>query len=130
MKLIKISSRIAMSLVPIDIVFYKDEDNKLYRLLKVPITAYDEFDALEIAACKNRYAPDIINGEIVEDGPKEIHIRVDRIDSDNYNYCTGIYKFQKNAENYEFWDITDDFKNTENSDKRDKFTIRKGSDFL
>ncbi len=115
MKLIKTSSRIAMSIVPNDVVFYKDEDNRLYRLIKVPVSPHSEYEALEIAACKNRYAPDIINGDVIEDNPKEIYIRVDTIDGNNHNWYTGVYKFQKNAEDYKFWDITDRFQKNEST---------------
>ena len=40
-----------------------------------------------------------------------------------------MYKFEKNAENYKFWDVTDwDWNKDE--DKKEKFCIRRGSDFL
>ncbi len=96
----------------------KIRDFKLYRLIKVPIVSYNEYDALEIAACKNKYSPDIIDGEVIEDNSKEIHIGVDRIDGNNYNWQSGVYKFQKNTENFKFWDITDKFQKKQSSNEK------------
>ena len=106
MKLIKTSTRVAMSLIPMDVVFYKDEADKLYRLLKVPAISGSTYEALSMATCLSRYAPDIIEGETIEDYPKYIHIRVN---GNNSGDVIGVYELQKNAENYKFWDITDEF---------------------
>ena len=104
LKLTKSSVREAMGLIPTDMVFYKDSDANLYRLryLKSPFDEYmSEVQKLTIYACISKYAPDILEGEIVEDNPEEVHVKAER----------GIYIIQKNAEKIKFWDITDFEKN-------------------
>lgn len=105
MKLTKTSTRVAMSLIPMDMVFYKDEANRLYRLFKVPLISDTEEEALIKATCLSKYAPDIIDGEIIEDNPEEVHIQLGRNNSGDA--LAGVYVLQKNAEDYKFWDITD-----------------------
>ena len=98
--LTKTSVREAMSLIPTDMVFYKDKDDKLYRLryLKSAFDDYlSELDKLRIFVCISKYAPDILEGEIVEDNLDEVHVKAER----------GIYILQKNAEKLRFWDITE-----------------------
>lgn len=98
--LTKTSVREAMSLIPIDMVFYKDKDDKLYRLryLKSAFEDYlSELDKLRIFVFISRYAPDILEGEIVQDNRDEVHVKAER----------GIYILQKNAEKIKFWDITE-----------------------
>lgn len=99
-KLTKTSVREAMSLIPMDMVFYKDRDDKLYRLryLKSAFEDYlDQIAILHKLVCISKYAPDILEGEIVEDSPDEVHVKTER----------GIYILQKNAEKIKFWDITE-----------------------
>lgn len=101
-KLIKVSVRVAMSIIPNDIVFYKDETDKLYRLRYLKSAIYETSDQLEILGrmvCISKYATDTIEGEIIEDGTDQVHVKTER----------GIYILDKNAENYKFWDITDKF---------------------
>lgn len=75
MKLTKLITRIAMSLIPYDIVFYKDENNRIYRLMKTPYIGYNEMDFLDMAVNKAKYAPEIVDGDIVDENDKEIRIR-------------------------------------------------------
>jgi bifunctional DNA-binding transcriptional regulator/antitoxin component of YhaV-PrlF toxin-antitoxin module len=99
MKLTKVAVREAMGLIPTDMVFYKDEEDKIYRLRYLKSAIYETSDQIEILSrlvLISKYAPDTLEGEIVEDSSKEVHIQTDR----------GIYIFQKNAENIKFWDIT------------------------
>ncbi|MBU4221965.1 MAG: hypothetical protein KKA10_10145 [Euryarchaeota archaeon] len=100
MKLTKTAVKVAMSLIPNDIVFYQDENKNCYRLLKVPYPPLDHREALDMAVCLAKYAPEIIEGEIIEDNPKTVHVK----DANN-----NVWIFQKNAEKYKFWDITDKF---------------------
>ncbi|MBU3967677.1 MAG: hypothetical protein KKG76_09940, partial [Euryarchaeota archaeon] len=61
--LTKASVREAMGLIPTDMVFYKDTDEKLYRLryLKSRFEEYmSQVDKLKIFACISKYAPDIL----------------------------------------------------------------------
>jgi len=54
------------SMIPMDIVFYKDKDDKLYRLRYLKSRAEDhmtEFTKMGIFMCISKYAPDIIEGE-------------------------------------------------------------------
>lgn len=100
MKLTKVAVRMAMGLIPTDMVFYKDEKDKLYRLRYLKSAVYETSDPLEILSRLvfiSKYAPDTLKGEIVEDSIKEVHIKTER----------GIYIFQKDAENIKFWDMTD-----------------------
>ncbi len=99
MKLTKVAVREAMGLIPMDMVFYKDEKDKVYRLRYLKSAIYETSDPIEILSrlvSVSKYAPDTLEGEIVEDSSKEVHIKTDR----------GIYLLQKNAENIKFWDIT------------------------
>lgn len=100
MKLTKHSVRIAMSLIPYDRVFYRDEKENCYRLMKVPYPPLDQREALEMAVCLSQHAPAIIEGEVVEDDPKTVHVKDVR---------GNVWIFQKNTENDKFWDITDKF---------------------
>ena len=107
MKLTKVAVRVAMGLIPTDMVFYQDEKDKVYRLRYLKSAVYEISDPIEILSrlvLISKYAPDTLEGEIVEDSSKEVHIKTDR----------GIYIFQKNAENIKFWDIT----NNEISERR------------
>ncbi len=102
MALTKTSVKVAMGLVPMDMVFYKDENDKLYRLRYLKSAIYETTDQIEILGRLmnvSKYATDIIEGEVVEDSPAELHIKAER----------GIYIFQKNAEKVKFWDVTDRF---------------------
>lgn len=101
-KLTKTSVKVAMSLIPMDMVFYKDENDKLYRLKYLKSAIFETVDQAEILdriVNISKYATDIIEGEVVKDSLDEIHIKAE---------C-GIYIFQKNAEKVKFWDITDEF---------------------
>ncbi len=101
-KLTKTSVKVAMGLVPMDMVFYKDKNDKLYRLRYLKSAIYETTDQIEILGRLmnvSKYATDIIEGEVVEDSPAELHIKAER----------GIYIFQKNAEKVKFWDVTDRF---------------------
>jgi len=67
-KLTYFSTREAASFPgPVDVVFYNDENNKTYRLKHVddntfPITT---IESLHRAMCVSKYAPEIIEGEII-----------------------------------------------------------------
>ena len=114
LKLTKSSVKEAMGLIPTDMVFYKDAEDKLYRLryLKSPFDeCLSEVQKLNIYACISKYAPDILEGEIVEDNPDEVNVKAER----------GIYIIQKNAEKIEFWDITDFDKNVGLSGSRKEY---------
>ncbi len=98
MKFTKVSVKVAMSLIPNDIVFYRDEKNNCYRLTKIPYPPVDQYEALVMATCMSKYAPDVIEGGVIEDHPKVIHVK---------DTANNVWIFQKNADKYEFWDITD-----------------------
>jgi hypothetical protein len=102
LKLTKSSVREAKGLIPTDMVFYKDKDGKLYRLryLKSRFEeSMSEVQKLTIYACISKYAPDILEGEIVEDNPDEVHVIAE----------SGIYILQKNAEKIEYWDTSEEY---------------------
>jgi len=127
MKLTKLITRIAMSLIPYDIVFYKDENNRIYRLMKTPHIGYSEMDFLDMAVNKAKYAPEIVEGDIVDENDKEIRIRSDRKDNEIDN---GIYVFMKNAEDFKFWDVTDYIHGKKDIDILNlNSNMKKGSDF-
>lgn len=89
-----------MGLIPMDMVFYKDETDKSYRLRYLKSAIFETTNQLEILgrlANVSQYATDIIEGDVVEDTPSELHIKGER----------GIYIFLKNAEKIKFWDVTD-----------------------
>jgi len=66
--------------------------------MKVPYPPLDQREALEMAVCLAQYAPAVIEGEVVKEDPKTVHVNDVR---------GNVWIFQKNAENYKFWDITD-----------------------
>jgi hypothetical protein len=93
MKLSKFYVGEIIGIIATDMVFYKNEDGKLYRLryLKSPFDEYlNQIDRLEIFACIAKYAPDILEGEIVQDNNIEVHIKTER----------GIYILDKNVEKW------------------------------
>jgi hypothetical protein len=92
-KLIKVYVGEIIGVIATDMVFYKDECGKLYRLryLKSMFDEYlSQIDRLKIFACISKYAPDILDGEIVQDNNDEVHIKTER----------GIYILEKNAEKW------------------------------
>lgn len=100
-KLTKISTREAASFPgSIDIVFYKDEMGRLYRLRYVDNNMpRDVIEALHRVMCVSKYAPEIIDGEITMDGTGDVGVKM----------WGNIYVLQKNAENFKFIDITDKY---------------------
>lgn len=92
-KLIKVYVGETIGVIATDMVFYKNEDSKLYRLRYLK-SLFDEYlsqvDRLKIFACISKYAPDILDGEIVQDNNDEVHIKTER----------GIYILEKNAEKW------------------------------
>lgn len=123
LRLTKLISRVAMSLIPYDIVFYKDDDERLYRLMGVPHVEHSEMNPLEMSANKNKYAPEVVEGDVVSEDDKEISIRLDRNGNNN-----GVYRFTKNAEEFMFWDITDYVKGDVDIDVLNP-NMKKGSGF-
>ena len=122
MRLKKHDVRQAMSWpVPIDIVFYKHEKNivsvlkqyvieafgrehkeSLYRLRLIhDNTTSRGAEGLHHVMCLGKYAPEIIDGEIIFDSENEMRIK------DKKN---SVYVIQKNAEEVKFWDVTDECK--------------------
>jgi len=61
------------------VVFYNDENNKTYRLKHVddntfPITT---IESLHRAMCVSKYAPEIIEGEIIGEDPNTVRVKID-----------------------------------------------------
>lgn len=82
-----------IGIIPTDIVLYKNEGSQLYRLryLKSMFDEYlSQIDRLKIFACISKYAPDILEGELVKDSNDEVHIKTER----------GIYILDKDAEKW------------------------------
>lgn len=99
-RLTKVSVREAVSFPgAIDIVFYRDEKGALYRLRHTDrgIPSLTFIESLHRVMCLSKYAPEIIDGEIVMDVPDEINVKMDK----------DIYNLKKNAENFEFIDADD-----------------------
>ncbi len=99
-RLTKVSVREAVSFPgAIDIVFYRDEKGALYRLRYTDrgIPSLTFIESLHRVMCLSKYAPEIIDGEIVMDDPDEINVKMDK----------DIYNLKKNAENFEFIDADD-----------------------
>lgn len=97
-RLKKFDVRRAVSfLAVIDIVFYKDENDNLYRLKQIednkPRTSVE---SLHHAMCLDHYAPRVIEGEIVSDYKNGMEIK----DKNNR-----IYHIQNNGEEFKFWDV-------------------------
>ncbi len=97
LKLTKISEQEAASFpAAIDIVFYKDEKERAYRLRYADnLKRYpDPIESLHRVMCVSKYAPEIIEGEIIGDNSDEVRIIAD----------SDLYVLQKNAEKFEFLD--------------------------
>ena len=92
--------RMAMSFPAVmDIVFYKDENNKLYRLycIKYAKPKKEDFtQTFDRLICMGRYAPQIIKGKIIQENERDLKIRAENGD---------IYEVFKNAEKFEFWEV-------------------------
>ncbi len=90
----------AVSIAVMDIVFYKDDYGKLYRLYSIkdagPAEAYFERGFHHIV-CLGDYAPDIIEGKIELENEYVLKVRDKNGDR---------YKILKNAEKFEFWDAS------------------------
>ncbi|HEY9245614.1 MAG TPA: hypothetical protein VIO11_02095 [Candidatus Methanoperedens sp.] len=75
----------------IDIVIYKDEQDRLYRLRYIVDDeqhSYKEIEALYRVMRISQYAPEIIDGEIIGEYSDEFHVKVGN----------DIYVLQKNGE--------------------------------
>lgn len=81
-----------------DIVFYKDIKNGLYRLRYADnLKRYpDPIESLHRAMCVSKYAPEVIEGEVIGENSDEVRIIAE----------SDLYILQKNAEKFEFLDIT------------------------
>lgn len=81
-----------------DIVFYKDDNNGLYRLRYVDIVNrfLDPIESLHRAMCISKYAPEVIEGEVIGENSDEVRIIAE----------SDLYVLKKNAEKFEFLDIT------------------------
>ncbi len=103
-RLTKVSVREAASFPgAMDIVFYRDEEGRLYRLRYVNnMHCEDVIEALHRVMCVSRYAPEIIDGEITMENPGEVNAKMGR----------DVYVLQKNAENFKFVDVTDKYEKT------------------
>ena len=101
-KLTKESEKLAMSLfMPVEIVFYKDESGKHYRLETIHDGHENEIgNAFHLAMHISNFAPEIIEGKISKDYEEVIHVKVNE----------KTYVLEKNAEKFKFWDITKRFK--------------------
>ncbi len=75
-----------------DVVIYRDLKDRLYRLRYVDDERHSyNANAIEVirrVMCVSRYAPEIIDGEIIEECSDEFHVKVGSI----------IYVLQRNAE--------------------------------
>jgi len=92
--------RMAMSFpAAMDIVFYKDEKDQLYRLYRIDYAEpkKDDFThSFDRLICLGRYAPQFIEGKIVRENERGLKIR-----TKNGN----TYEVFKNAEKFEFWEV-------------------------
>ncbi len=109
-KLTKNSTRLAASLPGVmDIVFYKDEKGRLYRLRYVdnvmPPVSISE--SLHRMMCVAKYAPEIIQGKIIWEHSEDVHVKMG----------DDIYVIQKNAEDFKFWDVTGKYAESNTEDK-------------
>lgn len=76
----------------IDIVIYRDEQDRLYRLRYIVDDGrYEAIEALRRVIRISQYAPEIIDGEIIGEYFGEFHVKAG----------SDIYVFQKNAEKFE-----------------------------
>lgn len=100
-RLTKVSIREAASFPgAMDIVFYEDENRRLYRLRYVDNNAPGTIiESLHRVMCVSKYAPEIIDGDITRESADEVNVKIGR-DS---------YVLQKNAENFKFIDITNKY---------------------
>lgn len=98
-KLTKESTKIAMSLFsPVELVFYKDEAGKLYRLETIRDGHENEMsNAFKLAMHISNFAPEVIEGKIIKDYPTRIFVKIGK----------KTFVLDKDAEKFEFWDITD-----------------------
>lgn len=101
MKLKKYSEHQALSWnCVVDIIFYKDESDNLYRLQYVIPTdkgGLKEYSSWIYVTNVAGFAPEIIDGETIKESKNEIRIK-------DQEY---IYVIQKNAEEFKFFDIRD-----------------------
>ena len=92
--------RTAMSYPAVmDIVFYKDEKGKLYRLYHIHYAEpkKENFDqSFNRLICLGSYAPKFIEGKIIQENEREFKIRAKNGDT---------YEVFKNAEKFEFLDV-------------------------
>jgi hypothetical protein len=82
-----------------DIVFYKDEKNKLYRLYHIAYAKPKKENYTQTfnrLVCLGNYAPKIIEGKIVQENKHGLIIKDKNGD---------IYDIHKNAEEFEFWEV-------------------------
>lgn len=103
-RLAKVSVREALSFPgTMDIVFYKDENNRLYRLRYVNnMHCEDVIETLHRVMCASKYAPEIIDGEITMENLDEVYAKMGR----------DVYVLQKNAADFKFLDVTGKYEKT------------------
>jgi hypothetical protein len=79
-----------------DMVFYKDENSRLYRLRYVDngIPTESVIQAMHRVMCVSEYAPSTIEGEIIDEFSDEIRIKAG----------SDVFVFQRNAERLKYWD--------------------------
>lgn len=83
----------------IDVVFYKDEKETLYRLKYIEdYTIRNGIEALHYIICIGKYAPEVMEGEIIFENEEELRI----MDKDYEK----VYRIQKNAEKFKFLEAT------------------------
>lgn len=98
MKLTKIhESEEKVSIIPRDIIYYKDESGIPYKLkyLRSRFENYTDYlSKLHRVCCLSKYATYIIEGKVIFESDTELHIEADK----------GIYEFKKPDPN---WDEID-----------------------
>lgn len=90
---------IASFITAMEVVIYRDLQDRLYRLRYVDNEghSYNGIEELYRVMCVSRYAPEIIDGEIIEERSDEVHVKVG----------SDIYVLQKNAGGYGFQNSAD-----------------------
>lgn len=96
LKLDKIRRAVSFPAV-IDMVFYKDGEENLYRLLRIrEKSVRTELETFHHVMCLGQYAPEVIEGEVILDSERQMEI----MDKDEK-----VYYIEKNAEELKFWEI-------------------------
>lgn len=82
----------------IDVVFYKDEKEMLYRLKYIEDCAIrNGIEALHYIICMGKYAPEVVEGKVIFENEEELRI----MDKDREKV---VYHVPKNAEKFKFLD--------------------------